>query len=44
MEAQHRTLPVYSGSFQGLGSLLLKFPLDACKTVLSGQLRFPLVK
>ena len=34
------TLPVYSGSFQGLGSLLLKFPLDACKTVLSGQLRF----
>jgi hypothetical protein len=34
------TIPVYSGSFQGLGSLLLKFPLDAGKTMLSGQLRF----
>lgn len=34
------TLPVYSGSFQALGSLLLKFPIDAGKTVLSGQLRF----
>jgi len=34
------TLPAYSGSFQGLGSLLLKFPIDAGKTVLSGQLRF----
>jgi hypothetical protein len=34
------TLPVYSGSFQGQGSLLLKFPIDAGKTALSGQLRF----
>ena len=34
------TLPVYSGSFQGHGSLLLKFPIDAGTTVLSGQLRF----
>jgi hypothetical protein len=34
------TLPAYSGSFQALGSLLLKFPIDAGKTVLSGQLRF----
>ena len=34
------TLPVYDGSFQGLGSLLLKFPLDAGETTLSGQLRF----
>ncbi len=34
------TIPVYSGSFQGLGSLLLKFPLEEGKTVLSGQVRF----
>jgi hypothetical protein len=34
------TLPVYGGSFQGLGSLLLKFPIDPGQTVLSGQLRF----
>jgi hypothetical protein len=34
------TVPVYSGSFQGLGSLLMKFPLDAGKTILSGQVRF----
>jgi hypothetical protein len=32
------TLPVYSGSFQGLGSLLLKFPLDAGRIALSGRL------
>jgi hypothetical protein len=34
------TPPVYGGSFQGLGSLLLKFPIVAGETVLSGQLRF----
>jgi AhpC/TSA family/Thiol:disulfide interchange protein DsbD, N-terminal len=34
------TVPVYSGSFQGLGTLLLRFPLDAGKTMLSGQVRF----
>ncbi len=34
------TIPVYSGSFRGLGSLLLKFPLEEGKTVLSGQVRF----
>lgn len=34
------TIPVYSGSFQGLGSLLLKFPLDAGHAMLSGQVRF----
>jgi len=34
------TLPVYGGSFQGLGSLLLKFPMAAGNTTLSGQLRF----
>ena len=34
------TLPAYSDSFQALGSLLLKFPIDAGKTVLSGELRF----
>lgn len=34
------TVPVYSGSFRGLGSLLLKFPLEEGKTVLSGQVHF----
>jgi hypothetical protein len=34
------TVPIYSGSFQGSGSLLLKFPLDAGKLVLSGRVRF----
>ena len=34
------TVPAYSGAFQGLGSLLLKFPIDAGKTSLSGRLRF----
>ena len=33
-------LPVYSGSFKALGSLLLKFPVDAGTAVLSGKLRF----
>jgi hypothetical protein len=33
-------VPVYSGSFQGLGSLLLKFPLDAGKIKLSGRVSF----
>jgi hypothetical protein len=33
-------LPAYDGSFEGLGSLLLKFPIVAGKTALSGQLRF----
>jgi hypothetical protein len=33
-------LPVYDGSFQGQGSLLLKFPLEAGRIVLSGKLRF----
>ena len=30
----------FGESFQGLGTLLLKFPLDAGKTTLSGQVRF----
>jgi hypothetical protein len=34
------TLPVYSGSFQGAGSLLLRFPLPAGITKLRGQVRF----
>ncbi len=34
------TLPVYSGSFRGVGSLLLKYPIDEGKIKLSGQLRF----
>jgi peroxiredoxin len=33
-------LPVYSGVFQGTGSLLLKFPLDAGLTTLSGEVQF----
>jgi hypothetical protein len=40
MLALGETLPVYSGSFGGIGSLLLKFPMDAGKTILRGQLRF----
>ncbi len=36
--ALNETVPVYSGSFQGLGSLLLKFELDAGKIVLPGRL------
>lgn len=34
------TLPVYAGSFRGLGSLLLKFPLDAGSTTLAGRVQF----
>jgi AhpC/TSA family len=34
------TLPVYSGAFQGLGSLLLKYPLEDGQIVLSGHVRF----
>ena len=34
------TIPVYSGSFRALGSLLLKFPMDAGEISLSGHLRF----
>lgn len=34
------TLPVYGGSFQGFGSLLFKFPIDAGQALLQGQLRF----
>jgi hypothetical protein len=33
-------LPVYSASFEGVGSLLLKFPLEDGPTTLSGRLRF----
>ena len=34
------TIPVFSGSFRGLGSLLLKFPLEEGKIALSGRVRF----
>ena len=34
------TLPVYGGSFEGRGSLLLQFPLEAGQIALSGKLRF----
>jgi len=40
IDALNETLPVYSGSFRGLGSLLLKFPFEAGRTVLTGNLRF----
>jgi hypothetical protein len=38
--APRETLPVYGSSFQGRGSLQLKFPIVAGNTVLSGQRRF----
>jgi len=34
------TVPVHSGSFQGLGSLLLKFPLDDGRIILAGRVSF----
>ena len=40
LAALGETIPVYSGSFQGLGSLLLKFPLEEGKAVLSGHVRY----
>ena len=40
MAALGETLPVYEGSFEGTGSLLLKFPMDAGQIVLRGRLRF----
>lgn len=40
MEFLGETVPVYSGSFQGLGSVLLRFPLEAGKILLSGCVRF----
>jgi hypothetical protein len=38
--ALNETLPVYSGWFRGLGSLLLKFPFEAGRTLFAGKLRF----
>jgi Disulphide bond corrector protein DsbC len=40
ISALDETLPVHGGSFQGLGSLLLKFPFPAGRTMLRGKLRF----
>jgi len=40
LPALGETLPVYSGSFQGIGSLVLKHPLPEGKLVLPGHLRF----
>jgi len=34
------TLPVYGGSFQGRGSLLLKFPLEPGRIALAGKFHF----
>lgn len=36
----NEALPVYSGSFEILGTLLLKFPLPEGKLILPGRLRF----
>jgi hypothetical protein len=38
--ALRETIPVYSGPFEGIGSLLLKYPLDEGAAVLQGQVRF----
>jgi hypothetical protein len=35
-----KTLPVYSGSFRGIGALLLKFPLPEGRLALQGRLAF----
>jgi hypothetical protein len=40
LAALGETLPVYGGSFQAMGSLLLRFPIDAGQTTLAGQLHF----
>ena len=40
IDALNETLPVYSGSFRGLGSLLLKFPFEAGHTMVTGKLHF----
>lgn len=40
MDLSAETVPVHSGSFQGLGSLLLKFPLDDGTIMLSGHVGF----
>jgi AhpC/TSA family/Thiol:disulfide interchange protein DsbD, N-terminal len=40
--ALEETLPVHSDSFRGVGSLLLKFPLDAGETRLSGRVSYQL--
>jgi peroxiredoxin len=40
MDLLGETVPVHSGSFQGLGSLLLKFPLDDGKIILAGRISF----
>ena len=40
MDFLAKTVPVHGGSFQGVGSALLRFPLDAGKIMLSGCVRF----
>jgi hypothetical protein len=40
LAALDETLPVHSGSFQGIGSVLLKFPLDAGPIKLTGHVQF----
>ena len=40
MEMFGETLPLYGGSFQGRGSLLLKFPVEAGRILLQGSLSF----
>ena len=40
LAALGETIPVYTGSFRGVGTLLLKFPLDEGKIVLAGRVRY----
>jgi hypothetical protein len=40
LAALKETLPVYSGSFRAIGTLLLKYPLPEGKLVLKGRLEF----
>jgi peroxiredoxin len=42
IRALGETLPVYEGSVQGLGSLLLRFPINPGRLMLSGLLHFQL--
>jgi hypothetical protein len=38
--ALNEVLPIYTGAFEGMGSLLLKFPLDGGPAALSGKVHF----
>jgi hypothetical protein len=42
LAALRETLPVYEASFEGIGALLLKFPMESGATMLTGELSFQL--